>query len=686
MELLRNRELSWLAFNHRVLQEAADPSVPLMQRLRFLGIYSSNNDEFIKVRMANLVRLSKKGKQPALTHSERNTDELLRQIHMKALSLQKYFRDTYVQILDEMRGHGIRILMETELDEKQREFCRAYFRETISRQIVPLFLHTTLKVPFLSDAEIYLAICMNSNTPSRKRFAIIRVPVSEVCPRFIRLPSPEGRNDIIFQDDIIRLCLDEIFFMFSYKTVQAYTFKLMRDAYLSLDDDLYKSLLEQMEESLEHRQRGKPVRLIYDRNMPKDLLQRLSNRLKLKENTFEAGGRYHMMRDLMKFPVLRPELEYVRNPPVQHPDIPPLSSLLKTMAEKDILLSFPYQTFDHVIDLLREAAIDPKVESIHITLYRVASQSKIVTALINAAYNGKKVVVAVELMARFDERHNVNIIDTLQDAGVQVVYGPKELKVHSKLILIQRRGAPGRPKGYVYVGTGNFNENTATIYSDFGLLTVNEEIVADARGVFSFLVSPHKHFDCKRLVVAPYSMRKTLESFISQEIDNAKKGKKAFIWIKCNNITDEKIIKLLYKASKAGVDIRIIVRSSCCLQPQYPDLSENIRAISIVDKFLEHARLLIFCNGGKETVYISSADPMTRNLDRRLEVAAPILDKKIREELIQYFVIQWSDNVKARDLADFGKNNYVPRNGAYPVRAQVTLYDYYANPANWGHR
>ena len=611
---------------------------------------------------------------------------MLQQIHLKTLSLQKDFRDTYALLLEEMRAHGIRILRETELDEKQQEFCRAYFWETISRRIVPLFLHTTLKVPFLSDSEIYLGVCMSSKTPSHRRFAIIQVPVSEASPRFIRLPSPEGRNDIIFQDDIIRLCLDEIFFMFNYKTIQAYTFKLMRDAYLSLNDDLYKSVLEQMEESLEHRQRGKPVRLIYDRDMPKDLLHRLSTMLKLKENAFDAGGRYHMMRDLMKFPVIQPELEYVRNPPVQHPDIPPLSSLLKKMAVKDILLSFPYQTFDHVIDLLREAAIDPKVESIHITLYRVASQSKIVTALVNAAYNGKKVVVAVELMARFDEKHNVNIIDTLQDAGVQVVYGPKELKVHSKLILIQRRSSPGRPKGYVYVGTGNFNENTATVYSDFGLLTVNEDIVADARAVFSFLVSTHKHFACKQLVVAPYSMRKTLENFISHEINNAKKGKKAFIWIKCNNLTDEKIIKLLYKASKAGVDVRLIVRGSCCLKPQHPDLSENIRAISIVDKFLEHARLLIFCNGGKEAVYISSADLMTRNLDRRLEVAVPILDKKIREELLRYFVIQWSDNVKARDLADFGKNNYVPRNGAYPVRAQVALYDYYANPANWGHR
>ena len=685
MELLLNRELSWLAFNHRVLQEAADTSVPLMQRLRFLGIYSNNNDEFFKVRMANLVRTIKKGKQPTLS-CERNSDQLLQQIHQKILVLQEEFQKIYRQILGEMREHGIRILMETELDEKQQEFCRAYFRETISRQLVPLFLHTTLKVPFLSGSEIYLAVSMNTKTPSRKRFAILQIPVTESNPRFIRLPSAEGRHDIIFQDDVIRLCLDEIFFMFSYKTIHAYTFKLVRDAYLSLDDDLYKSLLEQMEEGLEHRQRGKPVRLIYDSSMPKDLLYRLADRLKLKENAFDAGGRYHMMRDLMKFPVILPELEPARIRPVQHPDIPPLSSLLKKMAEKDILLAFPYQTFDHVIDLLREAAIDPKVVSIHITLYRVANPSKIVTALINAAYNGKKVVAAVELMARFDEKHNVNIIDALQEAGVQVVYGPKELKVHSKLVLIQRCSAPGKPKGYVYVGTGNFNESTATLYSDFGLLTMNEDIVNDARNVFSFLVNPHKHFSCKRLVVAPYNMRKDFEKFIYNEIENAKKGKKAYIWIKCNNITDEEIIKLLYKASKAGVEVRLIVRGSCCLQPQHPDFSENIRAISIVDKFLEHARLLIFCNDDKEVVYISSADLMTRNLDRRLEVATPIQDKKIKEELIQYFLIQWSDNVKARDLTEFGKNSYVQGDSAYPVRSQVKLYDYYANPTNWGHR
>lgn len=673
--MINNRDLSWLTFNERVLQEAQDKSVPLMQRLRFLGIFSNNQDEYIKVRIANIVRLSQiKGRKAPVLSGGYTAKELIPLINSQVSEGQKKFTQTYIDVLAEMEKHSIYVINEKQLSRKQKQFCHEYFSSVVSPLLVPLIIRKSTHLPFLRDNNIYHAVkmCSDKNC-SDTRYAIIQIPVSSSCPRFVVLPSVQGRHDIIFLDDIIRLCLDEIFFMFNYKSISAYTFKLMRDAQLTIDEDISKSLVEKMEVGLQNRLHGQPVRLIYDREMPEDLLNIISSKLYLKgKEGLDAGGRYHLMRDLMKFPKVRPDLESKSPAALNHPDIKPFSSILKVIGRKDILLNYPYHTFNHFIDFLRESAIDPKVDSIYITLYRVAERSKVINALINAAKNGKNVVVLMELLARFDEEQNVEYSELLQKEGVKVIHGVAGLKVHSKLVLIGRKN-----KDYAYIGTGNFNESTAQIYGDFGLFTSDPQIVSDAAVVFDFLINTHKRFLCKQMIVSPYYMRKQFVDLIKKEIKNARSGKRAYIFAKFNSLTDDEMVKLLYKASQSGVEIRLIVRGACCLQPQVKKLSDNIRVISIVDRYLEHARMAIFHNNGDEKVYIMSADWMTRNLDRRIEVGVPIMDKKIRETLKDFFDIQWSDNVKARDLTVFGSNNYVEKRGEPSCRSQMALYDFY---------
>ncbi len=671
-----NRELSWLAFNDRVLQEARDPSVPLMQRLRFLGIFSSNQDEFIKVRLANLVRMTQsKFKSGRKLSGDYLPGDLLPLVNNKIHQNQKIFTRVYDGILVEMEARGIRVINETMLDKEQRAFILDYFATVVSMRLVPLIVNKAQPLPFLTDDQIYHGVRMTRG--KHASYAIIRIPVSLDSPRFIQLPSPTGRCDIIFLDDVIRFCLGDIFFMFNYDKISAHTFKVMRDAELTLDDDVSTSLVEKMEKGIENRMHGRPVRLIHDEDMPPDFLNLLIRKMKLSKEQLAPGGRYHMMKDLMKFPMVRPELEGKAAPPLPHPDIVPFSSILKVIRKKDVLVNFPYHTFNHFVDFLREAAIDPKVKNIFITLYRTAERSKVINTLVNAARNGKTVVALVELMARFDEEKNILAVDTLQEAGVKVIHGMPDLKVHSKLVLVERQESGGNERGYAYIGTGNFNESTAALYGDLGLFTAQPEIVSDARAVFEFLMTAHRHFESKKLLVAPYSMRKKLVGLIHREIINARAGKKAHIHVKCNTLTDERMVRLLYRASRAGVEVRLIVRGACCLMPQVKDLSENIRAISIVDKYLEHCRLFLFGNGGEEKVFISSADWMTRNLDKRLEVAVPILSAGVRRTLRDFFDIQWADNVKARDLAELGVNTYVSGAGRKALRSQTALYKYY---------
>lgn len=679
MKEIFNRELSWLQFNSRVLQEAQDKSVPVMQRLRFLGIYSNNQDEFIKVRVANLIRYTeiKSGKKAKKMTGDYAPAELLAEINKRVEELQHTFRQTYKDIIAELETENIYVVNEKQLTDEQKEFCREYFSSVISVRLVPLVLRKSLQIPFLPDGKIYLAVKMINNKGSR--YAILQMPVSDACPRFVKLPSEEGKTDIIFLDDIIRLFLDDIFFMFNYDTISAHTFKIVRDAELTFDDDVSKSMSEKMFYGITKRERGRPVRMIYDKDMPSDVLDTISKKLGFRNiSQLEAGGRYHLLRDLTSFPKVRAELENKKITPMLHPMVDPFDSILKVIRKQDLLLCYPYHTFTHFIDMLREAAVDPMVKSISITLYRTASHSKIINALLNAAKNGKQVTVLVELKARFDEEQNIDNTDTLQSGGVKVLHSLEGLKVHSKLVLIERQeGATTR--GYVYVGTGNFNEKTTSIYSDFGLFTANQTIARDARFVFDFLENPHKHYEYKELLVSPYYMRDIIAEMIENEIKQAKKGNKAYFYGKFNALTDEKMINLLYKASAAGVKIKLIVRGACCLEAGVKGESDNIEVRSIVDKYLEHARMIIVHNGGKPQSYIMSADLMTRNLDRRVEVGIPINDKKIHDMLTDYFKIEWNDNVKARLIAPPYTNSYVTKTKEDEgYRSQDELYDYFS--------
>ena len=515
------------------------------------------------------------------------------------------------------------------------------------------------------------------------RYAALQMPVSNDCPRFVVLPSDGNRTDIIFLDDIIRLFLDDIFFMFNYDNISAHTFKIVRDASLTIDEDVSKSLSEKMFQSISKREKGRPIRLIYDRDMPMDVLHIISQKSGFKSTEqLEPGSRYHLMRDLMKFPKVSPQLESTNLEPVLHPFINPFDSIFPAIKKQDILLCYPYHTFKHFIDLLREAAVDPRVQSIQITLYRTASHSKIISTLLNAVKNGKRVTAMVELKARFDEEQNIDNTDLLQNGGVKVIQSLEELKVHSKLLLIERSEGANTTKGYVYIGTGNFNENTATVYSDFGLFTANQTIANDTRKVFDFLKNPHKRYEFKLLMVSPYYMRDQIEQLIDSEIKNVKKGKKAYINAKFNSLTDEKLIQSLYKASAAGVRIRLIIRGACCLRAGIKNLSENIEVRSIVDKYLEHARMIICCNGEKPVSYILSADLMTRNLNRRVEVGTPVLDKNIHATIEKYFDIQWKDNVKARQIASSYENKYVRKIKADKKwRSQIELYKLFRSSA-----
>ena len=676
-----NRELSWLQFNDRVLQEARDGNVPLVQRLRFLGIFSNNQDEFIRVRLAGVMRLAEiKGKHHPKLTGGLTAAELLPLIDRRLEVSRDLFLRTYTEITAEMERKGIHIVDETQLSDEQRKFCRHYFYSVVSIRLVPLIVRKSVEIPFLPDGEIYLAVRMTGAKSSR--YAILQIPVTDTCPRFVVLPptpkSKPGHTDVIFLDDIIRLFLDEIFFMFNYDSITAHTFKIVRDAEFTLDDDVSKTLSEKMFQGLHERARGRPVRLIYDRTMPDDVLQTLSRKLGTRHaGQLEPGGRYHQMRDLTRFPAVRPDLEESKAEPMLHPLIDPQNSILQVIRRQDILLSYPYHTFNHLIDLLREAAVDPRVVSIAITLYRTASHSKVIHALLSAVRNGKQVTTLIELKARFDEEQNIDNTLLLQNGGVRVIHSLEELKVHGKLVLIERREGSAC-RGYVYVGTGNFNEDTAGLYSDFGLLTADEQVVEDTRSVFEFLHNAHKHPDYKKLVVSPYYMRQQIERIIDHEIRQAKKGKKAYIHGKFNSLTDEGMVEKFYEASRAGVDVRLLIRGACCLQAGVKGLSERIEVRSVVDKYLEHARMLIAGNGGKSRSWILSADLMTRNLDRRVEVGLPIRDRHIHATLEDYFAIQWRDNTKARRIAPPYENGYVPRCAEEPAhRCQTELYDYF---------
>jgi len=672
-----NRELSWLSFNERVLQEAADPSNPLIQRIRFLGIYSNNLDEFFRVRVATLKRMIALKKKSKDFLGAKSPEEVLEQIQRVNLSLQAKFQQIYEALIKELEKHDVYVINEHQLTPEQGEFVLRYFRNNVSRNLVPLMLQYSEKFPDLRDRSIYFAIKLsNSDGSGDIQYSLLEVGAEEL-PRFIVLPQTGKKKYIILLDDIIRYCIDEIFIFFDYDLFEAFTIKITRDAELDIDDDISKSFIEKMAESLEQRKRGAPVRMVYDREMPKDLLNFLKSKLKVDDqDSIVPGGRYHNFKDFIDFPSAGlAKLLNKAVPPVPQKFFKPHQSILQAIQEHDVMLHFPYQSFDYLIDFLRESAVDPDVKSIQITLYRLAKRSKVINALINAVRNGKNVTVVIELLARFDEKANIKWSNRLQEEGIKVIHGIQGLKIHSKLALIERK-VDDRMQYFAYVGTGNFQEDTAKIYGDQGLLTSDPRITSDVIRMFNFFENNYKHYNYKHLIISPYKTRSKFLKLIENEIENAKEGKKAIIYIKLNSIVDRELIEKLYDASQAGVKIKMIIRGICSLIPGEEGLSDNIEAISIVDKYLEHSRIIIFHNNGKELYFISSADWMIRNLDNRIEVTSPVYDKEIQKELKRMLQIQLNDNVKARILDKDQTNQYKQTTTKTKVRAQVDFYKY----------
>lgn len=671
-----NRELSWLSFNDRVLQEAMDPGVPLAERLKFLAIFSSNLDEFFRVRVASARRLHQYQKKHKLKES-RQTGHLLNLIQKIVVKQQELFNEIYEdELKPELAKNNIFIVNEKELSQTQKMMVRSYYRTEVLSYLFPVILDHLRDFPFLRDKSIYLAIKMTRSDGSvRPKFALIEVP-TEVLNRFFILPRTDENTYIMLLDDVIRISLPEIFSFFDYDQFEAYTIKLTRDAELDIDNDMSESLLTKISKSLKERHKGVPVRFIYDEEMPKDLLDFIIKKNKISKDGIIPGGRYHNFKDFLDFPTVGPDsFRYKPIQPIPVKRFEKTRALFDEIRQGDVMIHHPYQSFDYVIRFLREAAIDPSVYAIKITLYRVARHSNIVNALINAVKNGKDVTVVMELQARFDEESNLYWTNKLQEAGANLIFGVPNYKIHAKCCVVFRR-ENNKTVHYAHMSTGNYNGRTARQYSDTGLFTADTRITQDVIKVFSFINNfPRIQYKFSHLLVAPFYMKKEFIKLIEVEIKNAKKGQPAWIMAKMNSLVDEEMIAKLYEASKAGVQIRLIIRGICCLIPGVDGLSENISVISIVDKFLEHSRMFLFCHGGKERIYLSSADWMTRNLDRRIEAAFPILDPVLQKEVIELFEIQWNDNTKAR-IIDPDQNNEFKPHGLPSIRAQFETYDY----------
>lgn len=673
---LVNRDLSWLRFNGRVLQEAADPRVPLIERWRFLGIFSNNLDEFFRVRYASIKRTVVLGEKARKELGGYLPEELLHEISDEVQRQQEWGQAIHDELVRLLEVEDIVIPDETELTKGQQEFVRQFFIEKVSPTVFTLLIDGLQRLPELKDRSIYLAIKMTGRSDNKQpKYALIEVP-TDLIGRFIELPK-YGKRYIMYLEDLIRYNLRYIFFIFDYEEVSAYTIKITRDAELDLDNDLSRSFIDKVSRSLRNRRTGDPVRLVFDQAIPKDLLDYIVKRVDLDPNdSLLPGARYHNKRDYIKFPnVGCPELEYPKLEPLYHPDLDLEQSHFRVIRKKDVLLCTPYHTFSHYIRFLREAALDPDVVSIRITLYRVADKSRVISALINAAKNGKQVTVVIELQARFDEEANIRWTQELRQEGVRVIFGVNGLKVHSKVCLISRKEG-GKFRDYAALGTGNLNENTSRIYTDYHLLTSDKRITKDLHRLFEFFEANYRVQNYDHLIVSPHFTRSEIGKLIDAEIDNAKNGLPARIWMKMNSLSDEELIDKLYEANAYGVEIKLVVRGICSLIPGVQGLSEHIEAISIVDRFLEHTRLFIFENGGHPRYFIGSADLMKRNLDYRVEVTVPIYDKKIQKDLKEQFRIIWNDNVKARVHTRENDNPYRGIDGP-EHRSQMVLYSYF---------
>lgn len=671
-----NREVSWLHFNERVLQEAMDERNPTIERLKFLGIFSNNRDEFFRVRVATIKRLA------LLDSSKRNKfgndpDLLLKEIQEIVEEQEKKFTDTFKKIKRELEKEDIIFRDENSLSDEQGKFVLKFFHDEVRPFLFPIMLSNLESPNFLRDNTIYLALELKDSTGEKEDdFAIVVVPTKDVS-RFVLLPGKEKKH-LIFLDDVIRYAIGEIFNPFGFDNIKGYTIKFTRDAELDFDNDVSKSFIELMSESIKRRKKGLPVRFVYDEGMPDSLLKKLTKKLQIsKVDNTRGGSKYHNFRDFMSFPKIGPK--YLVNPktvPLNHTLLPRNKSILEAIKKQDLLLHYPYQSFQYIVDLLREAAIDPKVKAIKMTFYRAARNSNVMDALINAARNGKNITVFLEIQARFDEEANIYWIEKLTDEGVKIIKTLPGFKVHSKLLLIRRK-EDGENIYYANISTGNFNESTAKVYSDTSLLTANQSISREINTLFHLFESPYNPPKFKHLMVAPYYIRNSFIRLLNKEIKFAKEGKEAWAIIKLNSITDKKIVRKLYAASKAGVKIQIICRGICILVPQVKTKSENIEVVSIVDKYLEHSRLFVFGNGGNPKYYLSSADWMVRNFDHRFEVACPIYNENLQQEIMDILQIQLTDNVKSRYVNLAPNNQYKKKvEKERLVRSQVTIYDY----------
>ena len=676
-----DREKSWLAFNARVLQEASDNTVPLLDRLRFLGIFSNNLDEFFRVRFAAVRRLSLSGESGEKLLGGISAHQLVKDITEIAIKQQHESLKILNQIELELQQKNIFVLNENEISEVQKDFVKDFFIQKVSPALVTIILNDLAEFPTLKDTSGYLAVKMQMNVKegqkARNRYALIEIPKS--INRFVVLPNQGDKQYLIMLDDVIRLNLCSVFNIFDYKSIGAHMIKITRDAQLDIDSDMSKSMLERIATSVKDRRIGEPVRFIYDKNIEKDTLHYFLTNMGIDAtDSIIPGGRYHNRRDYMDFPNLgRFDLLYKNNAPLPIPNLSLDEIIISKIAHKDYLVNAPYQSFSYVIKFLREAALDPKVISIKITLYRLSSNSQIVSSLINASKNGKKVTVQIELQARFDEATNIFYAEQMQTEGISLIFGIKGLKVHSKICVIERVENK-KIKRYGIISTGNFNETTAKFYTDVTLLTSHQEILKDVSKIFDFFDVNYKVNKYKHLIVSPHYSRSKFYKLIDREIKHAHEGKMARIRLKMNNLSDFEMIDKLYEASNAGVKIQLQIRGICCLIPGVKGMSENIEAISIVDNYLEHARIFIFENNDNPDVFISSADFMTRNLDGRVEVSCPIYDTTIKQELIQYFNLGWKGNIKARYHSDKLDNKYRIAKDKVPFRAQLETYNFYA--------
>ena len=670
------RELSWLSFNARVLQEAQDPTVPLIQRVRYLGIFSSNLDEFFRVRVAEVRRLISlsSGAQ------RQRAKKLLAAIQYRVRVVQQDFEQVYAALISELAKRGVYLINESQLEPGQLAFVEAFFHDKVLPELEPILLRDEQAIPILADESLYLAV--DIETSEGPQYALLEVPTNSLG-RFIEIPRRKRKQGRVFiaLDNIIRACLPQVFRgVFDIESIAAFCFKFSRDAELEIDASINESLIEKMASSLKQRQRADAVRFVFDEKMPPRLLDYLRKRFGFgKYDSMIPGGRYHNSKDFLGFPNAGPKyLEFKPLPPISVARLEGEANLFDAIREKDVFLYYPYHPFDYIIDVLKTAALDPDVLAIRICLYRVAKNSRVVDALINAKNNGKNVQVVVELAARFDELANINWAQRLTDAGIEVIFGIPGLKVHSKLFLIERRENQSI-KYYSHIGTGNFNEKTARLYTDFTLLTFDQNIGRDVARVFDFLKYTYRRPEYQQLLVSPHSARSGLVAMIDREIRHAKEGYRASMLLKCNNLVDQRLNQKLYEASQAGVEVRLIVRGMCSIKVGVPGLSENIEAISIVDRYLEHPRAYVFHNRGEPSYYIGSADLMTRNLDYRVEVLCPIFDADAQQMLQDILDQQWHDNTKARALdADQTNRIPAPAKKAAKIRSQETIHRYLA--------